>query len=69
CTSRQIIDCEHFAFLLFTVLEGIIEGFQEHIHALLAVFKNPFQDPRRADELLTAVRALDVIALYIGAEE
>ncbi|KAH8108280.1 ARM repeat-containing protein [Phellopilus nigrolimitatus] len=69
CTSQQVTERELGVFLLFTVLEAIVEGFQEHIHALFALFEQLLQDPQSADVRVTAVRALGVIAQYIGADE
>ena len=55
--------------MLFTVLENIVEGFQEHMSALFKLFRDLLQDPESGEVCVTAVRALGVLAQYISSEE
>jgi hypothetical protein len=56
-------------FLLFTVLESIVEGFQSQLNGLFALFSNLLKDPESLEVRITTVRALGVIAQYIDADD
>ncbi|KAI5118112.1 hypothetical protein M0805_003466 [Coniferiporia weirii] len=69
CTSPQVHERELGTFVLFTVLEAIVEGFTEHVQELFKLFEQLLQDPQSADVRVTAVRALGVMAQYVSIEE
>ncbi|KAL5537253.1 hypothetical protein ACEPAF_1076 [Sanghuangporus sanghuang] len=69
CTSPQVQERELGIFLLFTVLESIVEGFSQHVRELFNLLQQLLQDPESAEVRVTAVRALGVLAQYIDAEE
>lgn len=69
CTSQQVHERELGIFVLFTVLENIVEGFSQHMQELFGLLQSLLQDPESAEVRVTAVRALGVIAQYIGADE
>lgn len=69
CKSSAVHERELGTFVLFTVLESIVEGFQEYVPQLFSLFETLLQDPQSAEVRVTAVRALGVIAQYISADE
>ena len=69
CTSQQVYERELGAFVLFTILESIVEGFSQYMNELFGLFHQLLQDPESADVRVTAARALGVLAQYIGSDE
>ena len=69
CVSQQAVHREVGIYILYTVLENIVEGFQEHMSALFKLFRDLLQDPESGEVRVTAVRALGVLAQYISSEE
>ena len=55
--------------MLFTVLESIVEGFQEQLPSLFKLFEVLLNDPESLDVRVTTVRALGTIAQFIDADE
>jgi hypothetical protein len=43
-------------YILYTVLESIVEGFQEHLHNLFKLFGGLLVDPASIDVRITTVR-------------
>ncbi|TDL21910.1 ARM repeat-containing protein [Rickenella mellea] len=68
-TSAQVAHREVGVYILYTVLENIVEGFQEYMQTLFKLFTSLVQDPESADVRVTTVRALGVIAQYIDADD
>ncbi|KAI0085836.1 ARM repeat-containing protein [Irpex rosettiformis] len=69
CTSREVAHREVGIYILFTVLENIVEGFESHLQSLFRVFEQLIQDPESAEVRVTTVRALGVIAQYIDSTD
>ncbi|KAG6891210.1 hypothetical protein C0995_008462 [Termitomyces sp. Mi166 len=69
CTSPQVSHREVGIYILFTVLENIVEGFQEHLQSFFKLFDQLLIDPASLDVRITTVRALGVIAQYIDSDD
>lgn len=69
CTSDQVHVRELGSFVLFTVLESIVDGFSEHVQELYNLFSRLLHDPESSDVRVTTVRSLGVLAQYISAED
>ncbi|KAG6886214.1 hypothetical protein C0993_010776 [Termitomyces sp. T159_Od127] len=69
CTSPQVSHREVGIYILFTVLENIVEGFQEHLQSFFKLFEQLLVDPISIDVRITTVRALGVIAQYIDSDD
>ncbi|KAG2110622.1 armadillo-type protein [Suillus discolor] len=69
CTSTQVAHREVAIFILFTVLESIVEGFQEHLQSFFKLFEGLLNDPESIEVRITTVRALGVIAQYIDSDD
>lgn len=44
------------SYILYTVLESIVDGFQQHLQELFALFQQLLYDPESLDVRATAVR-------------
>ncbi|KAG2358846.1 hypothetical protein BDR07DRAFT_1452567 [Suillus spraguei] len=69
CTSAQVAHREVAIFILFTVLESIVEGFQEHLQSFFKLFEGLLNDQESIEVRITTVRALGVIAQYIDSDD
>ncbi|KAI6149260.1 ARM repeat-containing protein [Pisolithus tinctorius] len=69
CTSTQVSHREVGIYILFTVLETIVEGFQEQTQNFFSLFSLLMADPDSIEVRITTVRALGVIAQYIDTED
>uniref|UniRef100_A0A8H7XV39 Importin N-terminal domain-containing protein n=1 Tax=Psilocybe cubensis TaxID=181762 RepID=A0A8H7XV39_PSICU len=69
CVSQNVAHREVGSFILFTVLESIVEGFQSHLPELFELFASLLADPESIEVRITTVRSLGVIAQYIDAED
>lgn len=69
CTSTQAAHREVGSFIMFTVLENIVEGFQQHMQGLFILFSQMLADPESIEVRITTVRALGVIAQYIDSDD
>ncbi|KAI0060253.1 ARM repeat-containing protein [Artomyces pyxidatus] len=67
--SPQVSHREVGVYILFTVLESIVEGFQEHLQSFFKLLETLLQDPESSDVRVTTVRALGTIAQYIDADD
>lgn len=56
CLSNQVAHREVGIFILFTVLESIVEGFQEHTQILFKLFEQLLLDPESIEVRVTTVR-------------
>ncbi|KAH8997891.1 ARM repeat-containing protein [Lactarius hatsudake] len=68
-TSSQVAHREVGIYILYTVLETIVEGFQEHLQAFFKLFEGLLRDPESAEVRVTTVRSLGTIAQYIDTDE
>lgn len=55
-TSSQAVHREVGIYILYTVLETIVEGFQEHLEDLFKLFENLLCDPESPEVRVTTVR-------------
>lgn len=69
CVSPTVAHREVGSYILFTVLESIVEGFQSQLNGLFALFSNLLKDPESIEVRITTVRALGVIAQYIDSDD
>ena len=69
CTSPQAVHREVGVYILYTVLENIVDGFESQILNLFKLFEVLLVDPESAEVRITTVRALGVIAQYIEATD
>ena len=56
CTSQVVIQREVGSFILFTVLESIVEGLQDHFSGLFELFRGLLADPESLEVRITTVR-------------
>jgi hypothetical protein len=56
CTSQQVVHREVGSYILFTVLESIVTGFQEHLSGLFDLFRGLLVDPESSEVRITTVR-------------
>jgi len=54
--SPQAAQREIGVYILYTVLENIVEGFQEHLQGFFKLFEALLQDPESAEVRVTTVR-------------
>ncbi|KAF8963447.1 armadillo-type protein [Flammula alnicola] len=69
CMSSQVAHREVGSFILFTVLESIVEGFQSHLPGLFELFQGLLADPESIEVRITTVRSLGVVAQYIDSDD
>lgn len=69
CTSADVAHREVGSYILFTVLENIVEGFESHMQNLFRLFEQLIVDPESLEVRITAVRSLGVVAQYIDADD
>ncbi|TFK52121.1 ARM repeat-containing protein [Heliocybe sulcata] len=68
-TSAQVSHREVGIYVLYTVLENIIEAFQNEMQNLFKLFEGLMNDPESEEVRITTVRCLGVIAQYIDADD
>ncbi|KAJ3571829.1 hypothetical protein NP233_g3504 [Leucocoprinus birnbaumii] len=68
CTSPNAAHREVGSYILFTVLENIVEGFQEHLENLFKLFGQLLHDPESEEVRITTVRSLGLIAQYLDSD-
>ena len=56
CVSPNVSHREVAIFILFTVLESIVEGFEDKIADFFELFRRLLQDPDSLDVRITTVR-------------
>lgn len=56
CISPEQIHREVGIYILFTVLENIVEGFQEHLQSFFKLFEQLLVDPVSIEVRITTVR-------------
>ena len=69
CVSPQAVHREVGIFILYTVLENIVEGFESQLQNFFKLFESLLNDPESAEVRITTVRALGVIAQYVDADD
>ena len=56
-------------FVLYALLETIIEGFESHLPALFALFAKSITDPESLQVRVTTLKALGKVAEYIDMDD
>ena len=56
CTSPNVAHREVGSYIIFTVLENIVEGFESHMQSLFRLFESLIVDPESLEVRITAVR-------------
>ena len=56
CVSPQAAHREVGIYILFTVLESIVEGFETHLQSFFKLFGDLLNDPESAEVRITTVR-------------
>jgi importin-4 len=69
CESKNAIHRESGAFILFTILEVVIEGLQDKVAEFLRLFNQLLNDPESLEVRLVTVRALGTLAGYIDIDD
>ncbi|KZS87926.1 ARM repeat-containing protein [Sistotremastrum niveocremeum HHB9708] len=69
CTSAVSGQREVGIYILYAVLDGVTEGFQQHIPSLFTLFGGLLADPESLEVRVTTVRALGTIAQWLDADE
>ncbi|KAH9941479.1 ARM repeat-containing protein [Amylocystis lapponica] len=69
CQSPQAVHREVGIYILYTILENIVEGFESHLQSFFKLFESLLNDPESAEVRITTVRALGVIAQYIDSDD
>ncbi|KAA1475582.1 ARM repeat-containing protein [Dentipellis sp. KUC8613] len=69
CVAPVAAHREVGIFILYTVLEDVVEELQQHMQSLFKLFATLLQDPESAEVRITTVRALGTVAQYIDADE
>ena len=65
CRSPNVTHREVAIYILYTVLENIVDGFENEVIQLFALFEVLVADPESLEVRVTTVRALGVVAQYI----
>ncbi|EPQ56762.1 ARM repeat-containing protein [Gloeophyllum trabeum ATCC 11539] len=68
-TSVQVAHREVGIYVLYTVLENIIEAFSNELQSLFKLFESLLNDPESEEVRITTVRCLGVIAQYIDSDD
>lgn len=69
CMSGDVKHREVGIYIIFTVLEAIAEGFEDHMAEFFKIFQRLLADPESLEIRITTVRALGVLAQYIDVED
>ncbi|KAJ7720579.1 armadillo-type protein [Mycena maculata] len=69
CVSAQVVHREVGVFILYTVLDNIVEGFKDHLQSFFKLFSQLLVDPESIEVRITTVRAMGVIASYIDSDD
>lgn len=67
CTAPSVVHREVGVYILFTVLENIVEGFQEHLQSFFKLFAQLLDDPESIDVRVTTVRYVVLGLMYLDA--
>ncbi|KAH7885809.1 ARM repeat-containing protein [Phlebopus sp. FC_14] len=69
CTSTDVTQREVGVYILYTVLESVIAGFQDSNQNFFKLFGALIVDPESMEVRVTTVRALGVIAQYLDTDD
>ena len=68
CASNDVTHREVGSFILYTVLENIVEGFQNQLPDLFQLFGRLLNDPQSLEVRIVSVRSLGEIAQLIDLD-
>ena len=68
CTSPQAAHREVGIYILYTVLENIVEGFENHMKELFTLFAALLNDPESLEVRITTVRYVNLPEHEHGTE-
>jgi hypothetical protein len=69
CSSPSISHREAGSFILFTILESVVDDFQDRLHQLFQIFSHLINDPESINVRIVTVRALGEIAQLIDTDD
>lgn len=69
CSATSPVHRESGAFILFTILEVVIEGLQDKVADFLKLFHQLLHDRESIEVRLVTVRALGTLAGYIDVDD
>lgn len=69
CNAPNAVNRESGAFILFTILEVVIEGVQDQVADFLRLFNQLLNDKESIEVRLVTVRALGTLAGYIDVDD
>ncbi|KAI0070029.1 ARM repeat-containing protein [Panus rudis PR-1116 ss-1] len=69
CVSPQVAHREVGVYILYTVFENIVEGFESHLQNFFKLFESLLQDPESIEVRITSVKALGTIAQYLDIDD
>ncbi|KAG8826961.1 hypothetical protein FRC17_008047 [Serendipita sp. 399] len=69
CEAQSPVHRESGAFILFTILEVVVEGMQDRVGDFLRIFNNLLRDPQSVEVRLVTLRALGTLAGYIDIDD
>lgn len=69
CSSSNISHREAGSYILFTILENIVDDFQDRLNQLFQIFSHLINDPESINVRIVTVRALGEIAQLIDIED
>ncbi|KAG8813485.1 hypothetical protein FRC18_002442, partial [Serendipita sp. 400] len=69
CGAQSPVHRESGAFILFTILEVVVEGLQDRVADFLRIFNNLLRDPQSVEVRLVTLRALGTLAGYIDIDD
>ncbi|KAH9847616.1 ARM repeat-containing protein [Lenzites betulinus] len=69
CISPQAAHRDVGIYILYTVLENIVDGFESHLQSLFKLFAGLLNDPESTEVRITTVKALGVVAQYIDSDD
>lgn len=69
CSAPNAVHRESGAFILYTILEVVIEGLQDKVADFLKLFNQLLHDQESIEVRLVTVRALGTLAGYIDVDD
>ncbi|KAM6496954.1 ARM repeat-containing protein [Amanita muscaria] len=69
CKSPDVRHREVGIYIIYTVLEVIAEGFENHLAEFYTIFEQLLVDPESQEVRITTVKAVGVVAQYIDVQD
>lgn len=67
--STEVIHRETAIYVLFSLLDTVVDTFEEHLKTLFELFSKSLVDPQSGEVRMTTLRALAKVAEYITTED